>query len=121
MDNKFINLEDEGPKYKKKAVSKGLPRSKHKHTYETALLHRKWNGTDFKTGKPKIEVIPTPTKVCTICGRIDRVDKDSKYYNRNIIPHLPFIAYENELSEEALKLPKWSTEDFFDKFAIKEE
>ena len=60
-----------------------------------------------------------PTKVCTVCGRIDYVDKDPKYYVRKEVPNLPFRAYTDELSKAALALPKWLAEDFFAKFAIK--
>jgi hypothetical protein len=83
------------------------------------LLTRKYHGTDFKTGKPRITETSIPTKVCSICGRIDCSDKDPKYYVRKAIPNLPFRAYEDELSKEALKLPKWLAEDFWDKFAVK--
>ena len=119
MSKTNIFLVDEVPKHKKKSVSKGLPRSKHKHIYETVLLTKKYHGTDFKTGRPKITETQLPTKVCTICGRIEHTDKDPKYYNRNKIPDLPIRVYEDALSDEALKLPKWLAEDFWDKFATK--
>ena len=110
---------DEEPKHKKKSKSKGQSRSKHKHIYETVLLTRNYHTQDFKTGKPKVTQTILPTKVCTICGRIDEVDDDQSYYIKNPIPNLPFFAFEKELSEKALSLPKWYTEDFWDKFATK--
>jgi len=119
MNEKRILLSDEAPKYKKKSNAKGLPRSKHKHIYETVLLHRKWNGTDFKTGKPKIEIIPIPTKVCTVCGRVSETDMDSKYYIQEKVDGLPFLYNEKRLSKQVEKLEKWYTEDYFDKFATR--
>ena len=59
-----------------------------------------------------------PTKVCTICGRVDYVDKDPSYYTMVPLKHLPFSVYERVLTEKALSLPKWTVKDTFDKFAI---
>lgn len=111
----------EVPKYRKKSKAKGLSRADHKHTYETVLLTKKYNGTDFKTGLPRITEHQLPTKVCTICGRIDSVDKAPKYYISKQIADLPIIIHEKVLSEEALKLPRWLSDDFFDKFARRVE
>lgn len=121
MNEKRIPLADEEPKYKKKSKSKGQPRSKHKHIYETVLLTKDYHTTDYKTGKPKITQTIFPTKVCTICGRVDEVDKDQSFYIKKTVPDLPFVVYENVLSEKALNLPKWYAKDFWDKFAIKIE
>ena len=107
----------EVPKYRKKSKAKGLPRADHKHLYETVLLTKRYNGTDFKTGRPRITEHQLPTKVCTTCGRIDYVDRDPKYYVSKQIADLPIMAHEKVLSEEALKLPQWLADDFFDKFA----
>lgn len=112
-------LADEESKYKKKSKSKGQPRSKHKHIYETVLLTRNYHTTDYKTGKPKVTQTILPTKVCTICGRIDQTDNDQSFYIKNPVPNLPFLTFENTLSDKALNLPKWYAEDFRDKFAIK--
>ena len=120
MNEKRIPLADEETKHKKKSKSKGQPRSKHKHIYETVLLHRPYHGVDFKTGKERINITVLPTKVCNICGRIDETDCDPSYYINKPVPNLPFYTFEKELSEKALNLPKWYTEDFFDKFATKE-
>lgn len=109
-------------KHKKKSASKGQPRSKHKHIYETVLLAREYHTTDFKTGKPKVCEESFPTKVCAICGRIDDIDWDESYYIKKLeSPGIPGICYPRELSEKAFKLPKWYTADFFAKFASKVE
>ncbi len=107
----------EVPKYRKKSKAKGLPRADHKHLYETVLLTKRYNGTDFKTGRPRITEHQLPTKLCTICGRIDYVDRDPKYYVSKQIADMPIIVHEKVLSDEALKLPQWVADDFFDKFA----
>jgi hypothetical protein len=107
----------EVPKYRKKSKAKGLPRADHKHLYETVLLTKRYNGTDFKTGRPRITEHQLPTKVCTICGRIDYVDIDPRYYVSKQIADIPIIVHEKVLSAEALKLPQWVADDFFDKFA----
>lgn len=104
-------------RYRKKSKAKGQPRADHKHVYETVLLTKKYNGTDFKTGRPRITEHQLPTKVCTICGRIDYVDRDPKYYVSKQIADLPIIVHEKVLSDEALKLQQWLADDFFDKFA----
>ena len=54
MDDKRIPLLDEEPKHKKKSKGNGEPRSKHKHVYETVLLHRHYRFIDHKTGKEHI-------------------------------------------------------------------
>ena len=111
-------IDDDIPAYKKKSKKKGLPRAKHKHIYETVLLCRTWHSN---LGKPTVEQIFLPTKVCTICGRIDETDKDPSYYDESKVDNLPFLCFNRHLSEKALNLPKWHTEDYFDKFAIKTE
>lgn len=121
MIDKLNLFDDEIPAYKKKSKKQGLPRSKHKHIYETVLLCRNWHSRNLKNGAPEVTQILTPTKVCTICGRIDDVDKDPSYYTKKPIAHLPWLDWERELSEKALNLPKWYAEDYFDKFAIKME
>ena len=120
MKNKPQLLDNDVPKYRKKAVSKGLPRADHKHLYETVLLTKKYHGTDFKTGRPRITETQYPTKVCTICGRIDCTDPDPKYFIKKPVSGLPINVYEKELSENALKLPRWHADDFWDKFAKKD-
>jgi hypothetical protein len=121
MKDKRTLLLDEEPKHKKKSNKKGQPRSKHKHVYETVLLRQPYHGVDFKTGKEAISVYIRPTKVCTICGRIDDIDDDPMYYTEKPIVGLPFCVFDKELSDKALSLPHWETEDFFDKFATKME
>lgn len=121
MDEKREPLVDEEVKHKKKSKFKGQPRSKHKHIYETVLLTKNYHSRDFKTGKPEIHKNTLPTRVCTVCGRIGYHDDNESYYIKKPIVDLPFHAYEKVLSEEALSLPKWHTEDYWDKFAIKTE
>lgn len=119
MNNKYIPSYDEETKYKKKSTAKGLPRSKHKHIYETVLLKRYYHHTDVKTGRPKVTCSELPTKVCTICGRVDHVDNDPSYYVHNQIQDLPWRIYSKDLSKKALSLSKWYVKDYFDKFALK--
>jgi hypothetical protein len=118
MSNKLDIINDEIPAYKKKSKKKGQPRADHKHTYETVLLFRYYHSNfgEHRTSEYKL-----PTKVCTICGRIDYVDRDPSYYVNNKISGIPFLAYEKDLSEKALSLPKWYVDDYFGKFAIKGE
>ena len=119
MNDKRIPLVDEEPKYKKKSKHKGQPRSKHKHIYETVLLIKDYHIQDIKTGKPQITQTIMPTKVCVICGRIDEVDRNPSYYVKNKISGIPFLAFEELLSEKALNLPKWYAKDYRDKYATK--
>lgn len=119
MNDKREPFTAEVPKYRKKSKGKGLPRADHKHLYETVLLTKRYNSTDFKTGRPRTTEHQLPTKVCTICGRIDYVDRDPKYYVSKQIADMPIVVHEKVLSDEALKLHKWLADDFFDKFATK--
>ena len=112
---------DEVGKYKKKSISKGQPRSKHKHIYETVLLITKYKTVELATGKERINERYNPTKVCVECGRVEYVDRDPKYYNIKLIEGLPYRIATKELSDEALKLPKWVISDYRDKFATKIE
>lgn len=122
MDERRIPILNEEPKHKKKSTTKGLPRSKHKHIYETVLLESDYHHRDFKTGTDKIIKSFTPTKVCTICGRIDKIDKDPSYYcNSAKGAILPWFTGIKELNEKALNLPRWYTEEYFSKFAIEKE
>jgi hypothetical protein len=122
MDERRIPILNDEPKHKKKSTAKGLPRSKHKHIYETVLLESDYHLTDFKTGADKIIKNFTPTKVCTICGRIDKIDKDPSYYcNSAKGAILPWFTGTKELNEKALRLPKWYAGDYFSKTAIKRE
>ena len=114
MENKNL-INDEIPAYRKKSKKKGQPRADHKHTYETVLLSRYYH---YNLGEPRTSESRKPTKICMICGRIDYVDDDPSYYVKNKVPRIPFLAYEKDLSEKALALPKWCAEAF-DKFATK--
>ena len=110
-------FEEEIPKYRKKSTSKGQPRSKHKHIYETVLLVRHHEVPDIHTGKQIEKESRYPTKVCTICGRIDEIDYDDKWYNKEEHKHLKWTYFTKELSADALKLPVLTCRGYFDKFA----
>ena len=121
MNDKVNLIDDDAPAYKKKSKKKGQPRSKHKHIYETVLLINDYHSTDFKTGKPRISQTILPTKVCTICGRIEETDTDESLYKKSSDPTIKsWMIWGRELSEKALNLPKWHC-NFLDKFAIKTE
>ena len=113
----FLNY-DEPTKYRKKSKAKGQPRADHKHIYETVLLCHTFTFPDYKTGGTRESKTELPTRVCTICGRIDEVDRDASYYVYNPIEGLPCRAYSKNLSAKAMRLPKWSA-NFLDKFATK--
>lgn len=117
MNNKLDFIDDEIPAYRKKSKKKGQPRADHKHMYETVLLTRchHFNFGELRTSESK-----RPTRVCTICGRIDDVDNDPSYYVRHKVSGIPFLAYEKDLSEKALGLSKWYVDDY-EKFATKME
>lgn len=116
MSDKTNLIDDEIPAYKKKSKKKGQPRADHKHTYETVLLTRYYH---FNIGEPITSECKQPTKVCTICGRIDHVDYDESLYDVHPDTNIKW-AFVKALSEKALGLPKWHA-DFFDKFATKVE
>ena len=121
MNDKINMIDDDILAYKKKSKKKGQPRSKHKHVYETVLLISDYHYIDYKTTAPKISQTIMPTKVCTICGRIDEVDKDESLWKKHLDPNAkPWMMWGRELSEKALVLPKWHC-DFLDKFAVKME
>lgn len=120
MNDKRIPLTDEEPKHKKKSNHKGLPRSKHKHQYETVLLSRFYHYKDINNGKDKVSESRIPTKVCMICGRIDEADNDPSYYTyKPVNPTHPWVTHTKELSDKALSLTKWYVLDYFGKFANK--
>lgn len=116
MDNQIDLINDEIPAYRKKSKKKGSPRANHKHTYETVLLTRYYH---CNFGEPRVLESKQPTKVCTICGRIDHIDNDESLYEIHSDNKTKW-ALVKDLSEKALNLPKWHV-DAFDKFAIKEE
>lgn len=99
MNEKRTPLINEEPRHKKRSTAKGLPRSKHKHIYETVLLYRYYHHKSFKDGSDLVTERCTPTKVCAICGRIDYVDTDPSYYSKKQ-SDLPWVSYNIELSEK---------------------
>jgi hypothetical protein len=119
MDEKRKPLVEEETKYKKKSKNKGLPRSKHKHTYETVLLYRYSHFINVITGKEDVSESVVPTKICSICNRID--DVDLSYYRYETVNDFMFVFKKRELKEKAFDLPKYYVNDYFDKFAIKKE
>lgn len=121
MSDKINLIDDEIPTYKKKSKKKGQPRADHKHTYETVLLVRHYEVPDIHTGKQIAKESRLPTKVCTICGRIDETDTDEKWYQKTEHKHLKWTYFTKDLSEDALKLPVWFCTGYFDKFATKME
>lgn len=116
MNDNIDLIEDEVPAYRKKSKKKDQPRADHKHTYETVLLTRYYH---FNIGEPRTSEEKRPTKVCTICGRIDYVDYDESLYEMHPDSKIKW-AWVKDLSEKALSLPKWCA-DSFDKFATKAE
>lgn len=111
-------IDDEVGKYRKKSTAKGQPRSKHKHIYETVLLITPYQVPEVATGKQLEKEHKYPTKLCTICGRVDTIDYDDQWYNKEEHKHLKWTYFTKELSDAALKLPVWTRNDYFDKFAI---
>lgn len=116
MSNKIDLIDDEIPAHRKKSQKKGRHRADHKHTYETVLLTRYYHSN---LGEPRTSESKQPTKVCTICGRIDYVDNDESLYEMRPDNKIKW-AWAKELSDKALSLPKWHV-DGFDKFATKME
>ena len=119
MNDKRVPILDEEPKYKKKSKGNCAPRSKHKHIYETVLLHIHYRFIDYKTGKEHVKVFMKPTKVCTICGRVGHVDQDPSYYINTPVNNTLFEYYTKDLTQKALDLPGWYITDALDKFAVK--
>ena len=117
MNSKNFWPETDVAKHKKKSKAKGLARANHKHQYEVVLLSRDFHTQNFSNGKPSIMTSVFPTKVCLICGRIGDSVIDEEYFVRTKVDRLPFTAYNKQLSEKALQLPKWYADDYFDKFA----
>ena len=108
---KEIPIAPDISKHKKKKEKKDkTPWNKHKHKYSIVLLEcaNSIDGTILNK---------CPSKVCTICGRVDSAVKDGKYYVSKPLTYLPFFLYEKELSEEALKLPVWHMDNWLDKQA----
>ena len=111
-------IEDEVGKYRKRSKAKGQPRSKHKHIYDTVLLITQYEVPDIQTGKQIKKERKYPTKVCTICGRVDKIDYDEKWYIVEEHKHSMWRYFAKELSDAALKLPVWFCSSRSNKFAV---
>lgn len=115
MGNEINFINDDIPAHKKKSKKKGLPRADHKHIYETVLLTRHLH---LNYGDSEHIM---PTKVCTICGRIDKVDQDESLWEKHPDPSIKsWMVWIRDLSEKALNLPKWGV-DGWGKFATRME
>lgn len=115
MDEKRIPLLTEEPKYIKKSKHKGQPRSKHKHEYNTVLLHSYY---EHPFDKSKTIERVHATKVCTICGRIDEVDLNQ--YEKIEVPDLPYKVYEDKIKNPET-LENWYRDGYLAKFACKKD
>lgn len=118
MNDKRIPLEKEEPKYKKKSKAKGLARADHKHDYEPVLLHRPWKNP-YKNDE--VTEIVSVNKVCVICGRIEDTLKGDEWYDVEYKYEGKYRISKDHLNKRALKLSKWYTHDYWDKFAYKGE
>lgn len=118
MNDKRIPLEKEEPKHKKKSKAKGLTRSDHKHEYEPVLLHRPWKNP-YKNNE--VTELLSINMVCKICGRIDKCLNGNEWYDTENKIIGKYRIGEKKLNKKALKLPKWYTHDYWDKFAYKGE
>lgn len=118
MNERRIPLQQEEFKHKKKSKAKGLSRSKHKHEYIPVLLHRPWQNP-YKNNE--ITEIISVNKVCPVCGRIDECLKGDEWYDTEYEYFGKYRIGKDRLNKKALKLPKWYTHDYFDKFAYKGE
>ena len=83
-----------------------------KHNYETVLLVGTYHFVHPRTHKETDNQTMLPYEVCTTCGKLKHVNKDLKYYVRKYFQISPVPIYEEELSEEAYKLPKWFIDNF---------
>ena len=113
-----IPIAPDESRHKKKKNSKGLARSNHKHQYETVLLHRDYTLTKPHDVNPFRIKYDSATKVCKICGKISLTD--DSYYMKIPSPGVK-NAYQSVLIPEAYELEHWYTNDFFGKFAHKQE
>lgn len=113
--NKMID-QNEIPKYRKKSKKRGLKRADHKHEYKTVLLKYTWTFSS----SDRVYESTKPTKVCMICGRIDKVDYDESLYT--YVPDRLGIIPVNvkQLSEKGQQLERWHVSDALDKFAAKD-
>lgn len=115
---KDIPVAPEEVKYHKRSDTKGQPRSKHKHLYETVCLHHKYSLTKPHDPNPWNVDYHSATKVCTICGRIE--DTDESYYKKEPGNNNWHNYFKTKLIPEAFNLPRWVVTDSRCKIATKE-
>lgn len=117
---KEIPVAPEVAKYKKKSDSKGQPRAKHKHQYETVCLHHNYSMTKpHDVHKWQIDY-HSATKVCVICGRNSN-ERDDAYYIKEPGRNLWGNYFKTKLIPEAFQLEHWIVDDMREKFARREE
>lgn len=109
----------EESRYKKKSGNKGLPRSRHKHTYKTVLVHHKYSLTKAHDPHPWKVDYYSATKVCTVCGRIGT--NDQAFYTNEFGYNNLGRYLESKLTMEAYNLELWVADDAFCKFAHRAE
>lgn len=115
-----VPVAPEETRHKKKSQSKGQPRSKHKHNYETVCLRYKYSLTKPHDPHPWKVDYHSATKVCTICGRVSG-ESDPAYYKEEK-GHNNFGSYfTSKLIPEAYNLPRWVLDDMCGKFARRED
>ena len=121
-----MNLQDDIPKYRKKAQKKGLSRSKHKHTYENCVFWKHERILDNAKGfifGPGIEY--SIGTYCPICNKIGTTyDRSWTVDQKDSIAFFSFIktdwneAAKREFNPETRTLPCFQLKDgeFFQKF-----
>ena len=81
---KEIPIAPDISKHKKKKEKKDkTPWNKHKHKYSIVLL-------EYANSIDGTILNKCPSKVCTICGRVDSTANDEKYYVSRPLTYLPF-------------------------------
>lgn len=108
---KDIPIAPEEAKYKKKSDSRGQPRSKHKHQYETALVHYKYSLTKPHDPNPWKVDYYSATKVCTICGRLSGESDPAYYENEKCVNTFGSYYFKAKLTPEAYNLERWIVDD----------
>ena len=104
----------EDSKYKKRSKNTGLSRSKHKHEYKTVLLTNVCNFSKPHEQEQRMYSYESATKVCTVCGKIGKVDLD--FYEKGT---MGAFLNSSRLKDCAYALEKYitSSDNFGEKFA----